>query len=121
MHLHRRKLLVFDRIIETLRQKNISIPYFQKRIGVISQNWTNWSHRGVPTKEYERIALELDVNLEWLITGNGEPYRKEAPGANYLDITGLTLDQRNLLIQVMNQFQCVNASNTSDENRQEKE
>ena len=65
--MHRKKHLVFDRIINTLTDKNISIPCFQKRIGVISQNWTNWRNRGVPTKEYERIALELDLNLEWLM------------------------------------------------------
>ena len=74
--MHRKKHLVFDRIINTLTDKNISIPCFQKRIGVISQNWTNWRNRGVPTKEYERIALELDLNLEWLITGNGAQYCK---------------------------------------------
>ncbi len=111
--MHRKKHLVFDRIINTLTDKNISIPCFQKRIGVISQNWTNWRNRGVPTKEYERIALELDLNLEWLITGNGAQYCKDKPNPNpnpnYLDITGLTLDQRTLLIQIMNQFQQGNA------------
>jgi hypothetical protein len=107
--MHRKKHLVFDRIINTLTDKNISIPCFQKRIGVISQNWTNWRNRGVPTKEYERIALELDLNLEWLITGNGAQYCKDKPNPNCLDITGLTLDQRTLLIQIMNQFQQGNA------------
>jgi len=116
--MNRKKLLVFDRIIDTLTHKNIPIPAFQKSIGVMSQNWTHWRTRGVPTKEYERIALELDLNLEWLITGNGSQYFKGNP--NYLDITGLTPDQKTLLIQIIHQFQQASASpSTSQESSKE--
>ncbi|MGZ5053442.1 MAG: LexA family transcriptional regulator [Methylobacter sp.] len=66
------KKAAFMRMNQVLTEKGIRVPDFQRSLDIESQHWTNWRNRGLPSKEVLRIANMLDVNPEWLATGNGE-------------------------------------------------
>jgi SOS-response transcriptional repressor LexA len=67
----------FQRMCEVLKEKGIDIPRFQATLGILSQHWTNWGHRGIPSKEHATIANSLGVHLEWLMRGTGEKYKSQ--------------------------------------------
>lgn len=74
------KIDAFNRLAKTLIEQGISNPDFQKMMGISeftrSQTWDNWKNRGLPTKEYFKIADILGLYVEWLATGKGEKYLK---------------------------------------------
>jgi len=64
----------FLRVTEILTEKGIRPPDFQRKIGIDSQNWTNWRIRGLPAARLFEIAAILEVDPNWLATGAGEKY-----------------------------------------------
>ena len=75
MNTNKQKQQIFERICATLADKGISKPAFQDSLGIKSQHWNNWKNRGVPAKDYARIADRLGVTIDWLSTGQGEQYK----------------------------------------------
>lgn len=63
---------VKERLIEYLESKKISKSEFGRRIGVSSAFISSMRQSMQPDK-LERVALNFpDLNMEWLLTGNGE-------------------------------------------------
>lgn len=77
-----------DRIEQVLKEKGISNPEFQKKLGIQSQHWNNWKKRGVPYKMLFPIAEELGLNIDWLAHGKGKKYsdRLQESHADYIDV-----------------------------------
>ncbi len=65
---------VLVRIEGVLKEKNIEVSDFQKKLKILSQHWNNWKVRGVPATRIFPISSELGVATDWLATGKGEKY-----------------------------------------------
>ena len=75
-----------SRIIELIDALNVTSKAFAEAIGVSSGNVTDWKKgRVLPTvKVLSRIYENYDVNLHWLLTGEG-PMLRSASGTNGAD------------------------------------
>ncbi len=59
-----------DRVEEELSRKGITVPEFQRQLGIQSQHWNNWKKRGIPGNRIIDIANRLDITANWISTGN---------------------------------------------------
>lgn len=63
------KLKQIEIIEEILEHQGISIPEFQKMMGIQSQHWNNWKNRGVPGNRLISVAGTLHTTVEELAPG----------------------------------------------------
>lgn len=69
------KVAGFRRLVQVLNEQGIKTPDFQRRLGIQSQDWTNWRNRGIPAKEIIRVSGMLGLYPDWLAIGKGEKYK----------------------------------------------
>ena len=67
---------VFQRIELMLLQKRWTYSELANRMGESRQNLYNWKARRFPSDHYSKAAKALDINLEWLIRGEGAISKK---------------------------------------------
>jgi hypothetical protein len=76
------KKAAFLRLESVLREKNITVPDFQATLNIGSQVWNNWKNRGLPPKEFIKLAVIIGVSTNWLATGAGEKYSDHEKNQN---------------------------------------
>ncbi len=77
------KLSAFDRINMIKEEKGMTDSEFQKSVGIISQDWTNWRIRGVPPKKIFLVARTHGFSSDWIFDGNGNKYSNNINKPNY--------------------------------------
>ena len=82
--------MIKERIIQMLEFKGIAKENFYKKIGVTSANFRgNAKKTPLNSTAIENILSEVsDLNLEWLITGNGSMLKSEVGGGVSQNIIG---------------------------------
>jgi len=63
------------RIEEVIKDNNLTMPAFQRRIGIESQHWNNWKNRGVPARRRGEISDVFGINSDWIRTGEGAKHK----------------------------------------------
>ncbi|WP_185153974.1 hypothetical protein [Dysgonomonas sp. ZJ709] len=72
--------MIKERIIQIIEDKGLAKEEFFARIGMTSANFRGKA-KGTPlnSNAIENILLVLpDINLEWLLTGNGKAYKESS-------------------------------------------
>lgn len=71
--------MIKERIIQLIEYKGIAKESFYKKIGVTSANFRGKAKESdIASASIAKILSEIpDLNLEWLITGNGEMLKRE--------------------------------------------
>lgn len=69
--------MIKERIIQVLEYKNIAKEEFYKKIGVTSANFRGKAKESdIGSIAIAKIFAQIpDVNLEWLLTGNGDMFK----------------------------------------------
>lgn len=87
---------ILNRLLNMLNLKNIKQKDFFAKIGISKQGVSRWKEGSFPSIENAYLmANELDVSLDWLITGNekGEDSWEETSPAHIVNRIEETLEQ----------------------------
>lgn len=57
------------RVEQQFRNIGMDAPEFQRRVGIQSQHWTNWRHRGIPKNKLVRVSEVIRKPVDWILTG----------------------------------------------------
>ena len=80
---------VKDRLKILISILRITLKEFSQKTGIpyITLQHYLRGTREPGTENLQKIALQLDINLHWLLTGEGEPFVKKEGQAQFDDIT----------------------------------
>lgn len=74
---------IYDRIVEMITMRGIKKSDFYNKLGITRQHLSRWKSGSLPTIDIiYKIKDELQVSLEWLLTGNNEQDAND-PAAPY--------------------------------------
>lgn len=79
--------MVKDRIKAFCKSQNITVISFEESIGV-SNGYVNAISKSVGIDKINAIVEKFsNLNIEWLLTGNGSMLKSDQPDSNYIPLT----------------------------------
>ncbi|MBO7605804.1 MAG: helix-turn-helix domain-containing protein [Elusimicrobiaceae bacterium] len=79
----------YKRLVDELEFNGLTLAALAKNIGVADSTVRNFKNNVMPKADLAlKIADSLNLNLEWLISGEGQKYKDGRNLVNYFELSG---------------------------------
>lgn len=72
---------ILNRVLTVLSEQRFTDARLYEKLGIYEQKWTKWKERGIPADWHFSFSKLLNLNLEWLVSGEGQKYKLTGSGA----------------------------------------
>lgn len=109
--------MIKERVMQVLETQNIPKERFFKRIGMSSANFRGKAKESpLNSNTIKNIITEIpNLNIDWLITGNGSMFLDKKEDNEYKDKYFQCLEEQNKLLHELNNLKNIHDSDQSIE------